>query len=44
MKKGGMKIKICPNCKIDLKILKDRPLYKVYICPECGFERTVEGE
>jgi predicted RNA-binding Zn-ribbon protein involved in translation (DUF1610 family) len=44
MMKGGMKIKICPNCKIDLICIKKGRIVKVYRCPECGFERTVEGE
>lgn len=39
-----MKIKECPNCKVDLKIVKKTKLRTTYRCPECGFERTMEGD
>lgn len=39
-----MKIKMCPNCRIDLKVTKETRLEKYYVCSECGFERIVPKE
>jgi DNA-directed RNA polymerase subunit M/transcription elongation factor TFIIS len=39
-----MKLKICPNCKIELIKTKDTPTVKIYKCNECGYERQVESD
>jgi len=39
-----MKIKTCPNCRVDLETQKRGPLAAAYICRECGFERIIESD
>lgn len=39
-----MKIKMCPNCQIALKVAKETRLEIKYECKECGFERTIPKE